>query len=290
MQHKNKFFIVGAAKAGTTSLANYLGQHPNIYMPDCYREPAYFASDTGVKTLFDYQSLFRDVNQEHLAVGEKSTAYLFDNEAPSRIRAFCRAAKIIVVLRDQVDMAYSLYCHNRREGLERIRSFHDALAIEQRRMESINFRCSVVGYHKNFYYRARATYAPQIERYFKNFPSENIKLIKFTDLKGEPELVVRSLYEWLGVDSSFVPEIRIENEGGRMRLQGLYNLCIQSKVASGLVKAVTSRQTRRKIYWLMRRRGGYRALETSERSEVESLFEADRFQLAVRYGVNLGKN
>ena len=81
------FFIVGAAKAGTTSLWRYLLQHPDIFMPSdiLYKEPAYFSDIKGIRNLHEYAALFSAANTEKM-IGEASTAYLTSPESPVRIK------------------------------------------------------------------------------------------------------------------------------------------------------------------------------------------------------------
>src|SRR5882762_10194104 len=138
------FFIVGAMKAGTTSLYHYLDQHPQVYMSPI-KEPCYFSSETRPENMGpefqeqalrgirdtredirgpmrekrlaglvvdweDYVSLFRDVKGE-IAIGEASIRYLWSKMAPENIRSRITAAKIIMVLRNPADRAFSEYHH-----------------------------------------------------------------------------------------------------------------------------------------------------------------------------------
>lgn len=284
------FFIVGAAKAGTTSLASYLGQHPKVFMPDAYREPAFFASGTGFDELSEYHALFNDADDKYKAVGEKSTAYLFDECAAEKIAEYCPTAKIIIVLRDQVDMAYSLYQHNRREGLETVPRFVDVVELEANRLKDPKFSEKVIGYHKNFCYTARAIYAPQLKRFTDIFPEENIKILDFEDLSNDTLNVVRDLYRWLGVDSDFMPNIRPENRGGTMRLQWIHDTFMQNTGLRNIARALTTHRLRRFIYRLNRRPSGYPSLSTKDREQFEDLFADDRRELKEKYGLVLKKN
>ena len=105
------FFIVGAPKCGTTALCEYLKYHPNVFM-STPKEPHYFAEDferyRHVKTEDKYLALFGDCNDRHLMIGEASVFYLRSTRAVSLIRDFNPDAKIIVMLRNPVDMVYSL--------------------------------------------------------------------------------------------------------------------------------------------------------------------------------------
>ena len=114
------FLIVGAAKSGTTSLYRYLSQHPDIFMPK-WKELSFFINAPHgplhqVKKPVYYQRVFSKV-QNQSAIGEASTSYLYDTSAPELILSQLGSIKIIIILRNPVDMSYSLYNHQvRREG------------------------------------------------------------------------------------------------------------------------------------------------------------------------------
>src|SRR5436309_11753413 len=122
------FLIIGAAKAGTTSLYHYLRQHPDIYMSPV-KEPAYYASASvaarsgrsrGIRTRAAYERLFAAAGAER-ARGEASPQYLNDDAAPDRIAADLRDVRLIVSLRNPVDRAYSSYLGRVAGGTERRR-------------------------------------------------------------------------------------------------------------------------------------------------------------------------
>ena len=109
--NKPNLFIVGAPKCGTTFLYHYLKQHPEIYFPD-FKEPHFFGSDLIRKngaydlSLNNYKSLF---NSDKKIIGEASTFYIFSKNAAKEIYDFNPDAKIIIMLRNLVDLAYSLH-------------------------------------------------------------------------------------------------------------------------------------------------------------------------------------
>jgi Sulfotransferase family len=144
------FLIIGAAKSGTTSLYHYLNQHPQIYMsPE--KEPEFFALE-GRKLDFDgpdgkevinrriqrnrptnieeYRALFEGVSGE-TAIGEASPWYLYSVQAPSRISYYIPGVKLIAVLRNPVERAYSLFLYLRLRGQEPLSDFSQALQAEE---------------------------------------------------------------------------------------------------------------------------------------------------------------
>lgn len=213
-----KFLIIGAAKSGTTSLYYYLKQHPEIFMPE-WKEPHYFIADPDfslhrVKSKKLYERLFAKAN--HKAVGEASTGYLENKESPRLIKNTLGQIKIkiLIILRDPVFMAYSLYHHNLRKHGETLSTFESALSAEDKRRQSIEFRKKCYGYHALYYYYHFGLYYEQVKRYLETFGEENVKIFLYDDLKQDPIGITQEAYRFLGVDNGFVPEIKIHNPAG----------------------------------------------------------------------------
>jgi len=126
------FLIIGAAKSGTTSLYHALKQHPKIFMSPV-KEPNFFALEGGelnypqgtvdprylaqcITTKEEYNQQFEGVSNE-IAVGEASPIYLYHPQAPVRIKNCLPNVKIIVILRNPIERAYSNFLHHIREGV-----------------------------------------------------------------------------------------------------------------------------------------------------------------------------
>ena len=207
--HPN-FFIVGAGKSGTTSLWVYLTQHPEVYMHPTIKEPSFFCNLCGCRDFDAYLRLFADV-QEEKAVGEASHAYLTSPESAAWIQKVYPEAKIIITLRNPVDRAYSLYNWMIREGYEWVYPFEKALVAEKDRIADEYFKYNNPQYYYNYLYFNSGLYAEQINRYLELFSKKQILFILFEDLKTNPVSTTKQVYEFLGVDSSFVPKIEIHN-------------------------------------------------------------------------------
>jgi len=113
---KPDFFLVGAPRSGTTALYTYLKSHPEIFMSPI-KETQFFAADLlgehrPIRTWAEYLNCFSGAQSEK-RIGEASALYLSSRSAPAAIKAFCATARIIVILRNPVDMMYSLYCLHR---------------------------------------------------------------------------------------------------------------------------------------------------------------------------------
>ena len=250
------FLIVGSVKSGTTSLYNYLSQHPDIFMPK-WKELSFFMGDSSlplnkVKTLKSYKRLFSKV-QKQTAVGEASTAYLYDDLAPILIKKILGTIKIIIVLRNPVDMAYSLYNHQARKEGETLKTFEEALAAEPMRLQNPDFKKNCYGWHANYYYFKRGLYSEQVKRYLDTFGKEKILIFLFEELATDAVEVAQKAFRFLGVDDVFVPVVEVHNPaGGTLKIPRFWEdagLFLQT------VSFVFSRNLLKKIPHLLRNIG-----------------------------------
>ena len=220
------FLIIGAAKSGTTSLYDYLNQHPQVYMSPV-KEPRFFAlegeklnfqnpdqaiNETSITTFSDYCSLFDNVTHE-TAIGEASPLYLYSPKAVERIAHCLPEAKLIAILRNPVDRAYSCYKHL--IALERF-SFAEALEQEDKRIQQ--------NWAHLWHYRQGGYYYLQLKRYFDKFSPEQIKVYLFDDLKAEPAKLLEDVYSFIGVDSSFIPDLTFKNVSNNPKVKSLQNI------------------------------------------------------------------
>jgi Trp operon repressor len=172
-----------------------IGESPNFQGPGDYKV------NQRLVTNFDtYQDLFRGTSSKHKAVGEGSTWYLYLERAPIQIHQYIPDVKLIAVLRNPVDRAFSNFLHQRyRSSEEAIANFSEALDQEEDRIQH-NWR--PFWHYKNlgFYYR-------QLSRYFEIFPRHQIKVYLSEDLKKNSKQVVTDVFHFLDVDSTFLPDL-----------------------------------------------------------------------------------
>ena len=192
------FLVIGAYKSGSTALQEALRAHPGIFLPA--KGPSFFAVDEApaierplpqgtVRDWDAYQALFADA-PEGAVRGDVSPEYLASPRACGRIRARLPDARLVAVLRDPVDRAFSDYLMYVRDGLEK-KDFWTALdEQEERRLTG-----SATGY-----YLETGFYGRQLRPYFAAFPRERIQVHLFEDFAVDPDAVLRSLFEFLGVD------------------------------------------------------------------------------------------
>ena len=222
------FIVVGANKGGTTSIYHYLKQHKQVYLSPV-KEPHFFSKDIDVnlfkrefaqnklqdidkyvngemkeefhaafiRDIEQYKKLFSKV-QDQKAVGELSTSYLFSEVAAKEIKALIPDCKIIICLRNPFDRAYSHYRMNLWTGNSNEFDFYKAL------VEDYDYKPKVWG--NAHLYTEIGLYYQQVKRYLDLFGKDNVKIIFTEDMKKNAAQVVKELYEFIGVDSSFVPD------------------------------------------------------------------------------------
>src|SRR6185436_18154558 len=205
MQQKlPNFFIVGAPKAGTTSLYYYLKRHPEVFMSPI-KEPNFFAYDEtvkqnlyhkekGVGTLEEYKELFASVNGHHKAIGEASVCYLFYPSVAKKIKQMVPNARIIMSLRNPVERAYSHYY------------MENKLGYVSESLEDIVFKKSN---HPNahLYYQQfveLGLYHQQVKRYLDAFGTEQVKIFIHDDLNDKLESMILSVFDFLQIDNTHV--------------------------------------------------------------------------------------
>lgn len=192
------FIIAGAMKAGTTSLHEYLGQHPQVYTSPI-KETRYFTFDPEnpdhvnksyrnfpVRTMDAYLAQFDGVKDE-VAVGEATPNYLISPLAPARISKIIPDVRLIFSLRHPVDRVYSIY----------------TMAIMRGTVSGDVYEDLAPGGEITEFHR----YAPYFEHWLKFFDSSGMKIILFEDFKSDPVGITQSIFDYLEVDDSFVPDI-----------------------------------------------------------------------------------
>ena len=205
------FIIAGASRSGTTSIYYYLRQHPEIFMPET-KEPYYFVNEKiGVNDLNAYLSLFQ-FGRGKKAIGEASTAYLTSHESAGWIKKELGVPRIIIMLRNPANRAFSLYGWMVMKGYERLTTFEEALMEEDSRYSSHQFRESV-DYFWDYMYFQSGLYYEQVKRYQEHFGPELVRIHLFEDMVKDPLRVCRDIFAFLGVSRDFIPRIELHNKG-----------------------------------------------------------------------------
>lgn len=217
---KPNLFVVGAAKCGTTSLCHYLGQHPDIFFSRP-KEPLFFCSDQVHREPWResdperYRALFEPGAGLRWR-GEGSVWYLHSQVALRRIRSYSPDARIIVLLRNPVDMVASLHAQFLFSGNETIRDLAQAYAAQRDRARNrrLPWRAHAPA---GLQYTEVARYADQVERVLAAFPERQVKVLVFEDFFADLGRSFRDVLEFLEVDSAFAPDFAVRNERRELR-------------------------------------------------------------------------
>jgi Sulfotransferase family len=286
------FFIVGAAKSGTTALYRYLRQHPDVYLPDV-KEPRFFSYDPDDRTryagpraheLIDsvvkdqnaYEALYAAVNGER-AIGDVSPAYLPSPVAAGRIRAAVPEARIVAVLRDPVERAYSHFLDNVGSGWEEETDFERVLDLRDERSRERWWR--------KWDYVDNGFYAAQLERYFDRFEREHIRVYLYEDLRADARAVLTDLLGFLDVDPSVeLDASQRHNVSAVPRSRALHRVLSAPAPVRGALKPLVPTRVRTRI-----RRGNLHRPEMPAvaRARLREVYREDLERLEALIGRDL---
>ena len=205
------FLILGGQRCGSTSLYDMLCGHPDV-MPASHKEPHFFDNnhlrgEEFYRRLFPLRMHVRARERRlgrHVVTGEATTYYLAHPAVPARVRALLPDVRLIAILRDPVDRAYSHYQLSVREGREPL-SFEEALAAEPGRLAGEEERLlSDPTYrgvaHRFHSYRSRGRYVEQLRRWWAEYPRDQLLVLRSEDMFAEPRAVYDQLVRFLGLD------------------------------------------------------------------------------------------
>jgi len=217
------FFIVGAPKCATTSMDYYLGQHPEIYMCPS-KEPHFFAEDLypGAMKCSEerYRSFFEEVAGEPV-VGESSVFYMLSRTAAAAIRAHQPQAKILIMLRDPIEVIESHHSQIVYERYETEKSLERALARESERRRVHDREGRVTARERVLHYRDVVRFSEQIARFLEQFPREQIHIVLYDDLRADLASIYADVLQFLGVDSGFQANFKVLNANKQLRNERL---------------------------------------------------------------------
>lgn len=211
---KPNFFILGAPKCGTTSLAAWLSEHPNVFVTKP-KEPEFFNGDIapffkgGVRK---YESLYRSVDEKHVAIGEASTVYLRSAVAVQNILTYQPDAKFIVGVRNPVNMFFSWHGQMLRNGWETETSPRKAWELQQERLRGNNVPalCPDV---KHLVYGEVCALGAQLKNLLDLVGPERCYVYSLDEMSENEREVWSEVCEFIGVSESLVDEFPLVNEG-----------------------------------------------------------------------------
>ncbi|MBA3496733.1 MAG: sulfotransferase [Gemmatimonadales bacterium] len=284
------FLLIGAAKSGTSSVFAYLGQHPDVFVSPA-KEPNYFAladervayagpgdsivNQTSITNLEDYETLFRSADRA-TAIGEASTLYLYAAGAAAAIHRQLPGVRVIAILREPAERAYSSFLHMRRDGREVLPSFEDALREEENRIRA--------NWEHLWHYTRLGYYHEQLQRYFGLFPREQLAVWLYDELQTDPRRVLREMFTFLGVDPSFEPDMSVKHKvAGIPRSNALHAALTQPNLAKTLAKRLLPASLRGRLYGAMMQKNivpHREDLRSDTRRRLQALYSVDVARLS----------
>jgi hypothetical protein len=219
------FFIIGAPKCGTSTLINKLRWHPNIYVPLDF-EPQYFCTDfqsIADYTPAKYMALFDSATDQQTAIGEKSVIYLYSENAVDNILEFDPSARLIVMLRNPIDLVYSWHSQLYYSFIEHIEDFATAWSMQESRQsgENIGDRCPVPF---ALQYREIGLLGKYVRKLLDTVPREQLKIVFMEDFHADSDRVYRETLDFLDIPYAPTKDARRMNANKRHRYRWLGEL------------------------------------------------------------------
>lgn len=296
--HPN-FFVIGAAKCGTTTLYDFLEQHPDVYMSPI-KEPHHFSKDIVMENFSDeykhylktrnvnlseylqsdlsrkiwewyisdynqYLQLFKNVKNEK-AIGEISNGYLFSEVAAQEIYKKYPEAKIIMILRNPVERAYSHYLANVRDGRTTL-NFRDELIEDSKKTRK--------GWCISHSYVEMGLYHDQVKRFMDVFPSSQIKIYLNDDLRINASSVGKDLFQFLAINlNSTIDYSKKQNEARLPKSAGIMKLITQTGLKRKIFRALPIKM-QEKVKPLFFKEGKIPKISNDDRAWVLEKYKSD---------------
>ncbi|HEX9187295.1 MAG TPA: sulfotransferase domain-containing protein [Vicinamibacteria bacterium] len=245
------FFIAGAPRCGTSSLSAYLDAHPGIFMSKP-KEPHHFGADLEVRSRVAdrpaYLKLFEEAGDVQHA-GEASVLTMYSRSAPAEILDASPAARVVIMLRDPLEMVPSLHVHNLLLNYEDVEDLARALEAQADRRAGRRVPASCLA-PIALQYVHLARYADPVHRFREAFGPDRVRCILFEDLRRAPERVFAETVAFLGLPPAPAPELAVHNRGQRWRSQRAARLLLPVYArAVGVANRVPTRLLRKSALW-----------------------------------------
>lgn len=254
------FFIVGGPKCGTTSLYHCLRHHPQVFMPDI-KEPVYFGTDLR----FDPRLCLRPTIHQREAylelfaiagdvprIGEATVWYLYSTVAAREIHAFDPRSRIIIMLRNPVDVMYSLHGEFLWDCNEHITDFAEALAAQGDRKQGRGL-APTCHFPQGLLYEDVVAFAEQVQRFFDVFGRDEVCVVVFDDFVQDTPGTYRGVFEYLGIDTGFQSDLRRFNPSKPQQLRPINRFLAARPGMRRLFNRMVPQSTKRMVIELAAR-------------------------------------
>jgi len=280
LMHAPDFFIVGAPRCGTTAMNEYLKRHPEIFISN-RKEIHFFDTDLHTvppRTEAEYLKLF-ELATDQKWVGETSVWYLLSDVAASRIKAFNPESRIIIMLRNPVDMVYSLHGRMLFHDNEDVEDFQKAFAMSNQRWQGpgVSYRCELPA--KCLAYQEVGRFGAQAQRYYDLFDPSRIHIVVYDDFRADTPGQYQKILQFLEVEPTVVTDFKTINPHVKVRSRFLQSLAERS---AGLSKpAGPWRRKISKAIWKINRKPTTRpTLSVDLRRNIQEHFRNDIHRLS----------
>jgi Sulfotransferase domain len=224
------FFVVGAPKCATTAVHSYLRRHPEIFMP-AQKELHFFGSDLSKLpsqlTEEQHRQLFVDVGDAR-RVGETCIWALYSRDAARSIHDYNPSARIVIMLRNPVEMLHALHSEYLIWGIEDIAHFAGALEAQDDRRKGKRLPLRGMYPTQLYAYHDIGRFSVQVERYFKVFGRDHVHVVLYEDFKAGPALEYGRLLRFLGVSADLRPDFTVINPNRVLRSCALQRVLVSS--------------------------------------------------------------
>lgn len=284
------FYIIGAPKCGTTTLYDWLSSHPLVWAP--HKEACFFSQDifptshlaTHIPSLMAYCQIFEKKNGEQIS-GEATPKYLYSDHALAEIAHLRSDARIIVNLRDPVDLVISLHSQKLREGVEREGCFEKAWMRSQ---DVLAHGDSCLPHEINYY--LWACLGSRLEVLYKHFSTSSVLILLASELRDNPRSSYLSVLKFLDLPDDSRTDFTAHNERVRIRNLTLHRSLLSfKKILSPILQPLERLRGGRGLGVLKiankvnMQSGQYTASVSSEFREEMYLQLADEVALAESY-------
>ncbi|MDJ0660797.1 MAG: sulfotransferase [Crocosphaera sp.] len=283
------FLVIGTAKAGTSSLWYYLNQHPQIYMTP-RKETGFFAFEgtnldfqgpgdqekdkLPINNLDIYLQQFKYFKNE-IAVGEACTDYIYSPKAPERIHHYIPDVKLIAILRNPIDRAFSQFLGNLKRGVEPLNDFSQAIKQEDKRIAD--------NWHYRWHYRERGFYYRQLKPYFDKFDRNQIRIYIYDDWKNKQIQTLRDIYKFINVDTNFIVDTskKLHTSPKTIPKNKLFNkLLLSPNLLKSSLKLFIPEKIRQKIWSQLNQKNQAKpSLSYKLRQQLINIYREDILQL-----------
>lgn len=211
--------IIGAQKAGSTSLYDWIGQHPDVYAPELVKDTHFFSNEERYsKGLKHLEQLYpKQEGQKVVLAGDVN--YIFHDFVAERLYNYNKGLKLILVLRNPVERAKSAYYYFK-QHLQEDRTFENAITDE------LSGKLVTVKQQANFAYLNHGFYFEQLQVYLRYFKANQIKILIFEQLLNDKENHLKSCFDFLDINNAFIPNWEHKNKTGQAKVKWISKLFI----------------------------------------------------------------